>query len=52
MKTIKNSNNYFSSEEKVENQIVNAVFSSIKIEGHKTTKEELKKYYNDKAKHK
>lgn len=44
-KTIANSNKYFSTEDKKENMIVNSVHSSVKVEGSKTTKKELKDHY-------
>lgn len=44
-KTIANSNPYFSTPHKKENMIVNAVYTSAKVEGSKTTKEELKAHY-------
>ncbi|MFH0710160.1 MAG: hypothetical protein V2A75_08140 [Pseudomonadota bacterium] len=44
-KTIANSNPYFSTPQKKENMIVNSVYTSAKVEGSKTTKEELKKHY-------
>jgi hypothetical protein len=44
-KTIANSNPYFSTLQKQENMIVNAVYTSAKVEGSKTTKEEFRKHY-------
>ena len=44
-KTINNSNKYFSTVEKKEKMIINTVYSSIKVENSKTTKEELKEHY-------
>ena len=44
-KTINNSNKYFSTAKKKEKMIINAVYSSIKVENSKTTKEELKEHY-------
>lgn len=44
-KTISNTNKYFSTPEKKEKMIINAVYSSIKVENSKTTKEELKEHY-------
>ena len=44
-KTISNTNKYFSTAEKKEKMIINAVYSSIKVENSKTTKEELKEHY-------
>lgn len=44
-KTIANSNSYFSTPQKKETMIVNAVYTSAKVEGSKTSKEELKKHY-------
>jgi len=44
-KTINNTNKYFSTAKKKEKMIINAVYSSAKVEGSKTTKEELKKHY-------
>lgn len=46
-KTINNTNKYFSTPEKKEKMIINAVYSSIKVENSKTTKEELKKHYQN-----
>lgn len=45
-KTIANSNKYFSTSIKKEKMIINAVHSSIKTEGSKTTKKELKEHFN------
>ena len=44
-KTIATTNKYFSNIEKRERMIVNAVYSSVKIEGSKITKKELKEHY-------
>jgi hypothetical protein len=44
-KTIANSNPYFSTPQKQENMIVNAVYTSSKAEDSKTTKEELRTHY-------
>jgi len=44
-KTIANSNKYFSTQKKKERMIVNAVYTSAKVEGSKTTKKELKEHY-------
>ena len=44
-KTISNTNKYFSTVEKKEKMIINAVYSSIKVENSKTTKKELKEHY-------
>jgi hypothetical protein len=44
-KTIANSNSYFSTPQKKETMIVNPVYTSAKVEGSKTTKEELRKHY-------
>lgn len=44
-KTIANTNKYFNSEKKKREMIVDSVYSSSKIEGSKTTKEELRQYY-------
>ena len=44
-KTIRNTNKYFSTAKKKEKMIINAVYSSIKVENSKTTKEELKEHY-------
>lgn len=44
-KTIANSNPHFSTPQKQENMIVNAVYTSAKVEGSKTTKEELRAHY-------
>ena len=44
-KTIANTNKYFSSNAKKKKMIVNAVHSSVKVEGSKTTKKELKEHY-------
>lgn len=46
-KTINNSNKYFSTAKKKEKMIINAVYSSIKVENSKTTKEDLKKHYKN-----
>ena len=46
-KTISNSNKYFSTPEKKEKMIINAVYSSIKVENSKTTKKELKEHYKN-----
>ena len=44
-KTINNTNKYFSTAKKKEKMIINAVYSSIKVENSKTTKKELKEHY-------
>lgn len=44
-KTIANTNKYFSDTKKRESIIVNAVYTSAKVEGSKITKKELKKHY-------
>ncbi len=44
-KTIANTNKYFNTAVKRRDMIVDAVYSSSKIEGSKTTKKELKDYY-------
>ncbi len=44
-KTINNTNKYFSTAKKKEKMIINAVYSSAKVENSKTTKEELKEHY-------
>ena len=44
-KTISNTNKYFSTVEKKEKMIINTVYSSIKVENSKTTKEEIKEHY-------
>ena len=44
-KTIANSNPYFSTPQKKETMIVNSVYTSAKVEGSKTTKEELRAHY-------
>ena len=46
-KTINNTNKYFSTAKKKEKMIINAVYSSIKVENSKTTKEELKEHYKN-----
>lgn len=46
-KTINNTNKYFSTPKKKEKMIINAVYSSIKIENSKTTKEELEEHYKN-----
>lgn len=46
-KTINNTNKYFFNPEKKEKMIINAVYSSIKVENSKTTKEDLKKHYKN-----
>lgn len=46
-KTIANSNKYFATDAKKMKMIINSVHSSAKVEGSKTTKEELKKRYQD-----
>ena len=46
-KTINNTNKYFSTPEKKEKMIINAVYSSIKVENSKTTKKELKEHYKN-----
>jgi len=44
-KTIANSNKYFSTPKKKEKMIIEAVYSSAKVEGSKITKKELKEHY-------
>ena len=44
-KTISNTNKYFSTAKKKEKMIINAVYSSIKVENSKITKQELKEQY-------
>lgn len=44
-KTIANSNKYFSNNKSKEKMIINSVYSSVKVEGSKTTKKELKEHY-------
>ena len=44
-KTIANSNQFFSTAKKRETMIVNAVYTSVKAEGSKTTKQELRRYF-------
>ena len=44
-KTIANSNKYFSTTKKREKMIVDSVYTSVKVEGSKTTKKELKEHY-------
>ena len=44
-KTIATTNRYFSDIKKREKMIINAVHSSVKVEGSKITKKELKEYY-------
>ena len=44
-KTIANSNPYFSTPKKQEKMIVNAVYTSAKVEGSKTMKKELRAHY-------
>ena len=46
-KTINNTNKYFFNPEKKEKMIINAVYSSIKVENSKTTKEDHKKHYKN-----
>jgi hypothetical protein len=46
-KTINNTNKYFSTAKKKEKMIINAVYSSAKVEGSKTTKKELKEHYKN-----
>ncbi len=41
-KTINNTNKYFSTAKKKEKMIINAVYSSIKVENYKTTKKNSK----------
>lgn len=41
------SNKYFFNPEKKEKMIINAVYSSIKVENSKTTKKELKEHYKN-----
>jgi hypothetical protein len=44
-KTIATTNKHFSDTKKREKMIVNAVHSSVKVEGSKITKKELKEHY-------
>ncbi len=44
-KTITTTNKYFSNSTKKERMIINSVYTSVKIEGSKTTKKELKEHY-------
>lgn len=44
-KTISNSNKYFANAKKKEKMIVNSVYTSVRAEGSKTTKKELKEHY-------
>ena len=44
-KTIATTNKYLSNTKKREKMIVNAVYSSVKVEGSKITKKELKEHY-------
>lgn len=44
-KTIANSNKHFDSNAKKKKMIINSVYSSVKVEGSKTTKKELKEHY-------
>lgn len=44
-KTIVNSNKYFSTTKKREKMIVDSVYTSVKAEGSKTTKKELREHY-------
>ncbi|KLE00407.1 hypothetical protein [Aliarcobacter butzleri] len=44
-KTIANSNKYFLDSKSKEKMIVNSVYSSVKVEGSKITKKELKEHY-------
>ena len=44
-RTIANSNRYFSTNSKKKRMIINAVYSSAKVEGSKITKKELKEHY-------
>ena len=44
-KTIATTNKHFSDSKKREKMIVNAVHSSVKVEGSKITKKELKEHY-------
>lgn len=44
-KTIANSNHYFSTTKKREKMIVDSVYTSVKVEGSKTTKKELREHY-------
>ncbi len=46
-KTINNTNKYFSTAKKKEKMIINAVYTSAKVEGSKTTKKELKEHYKN-----
>ena len=46
LKTIANYNKYFTSSSKKRKMIIDSVYSSVKVEGSKTTKKELIKYYN------
>ena len=43
-KTIANTNKYFANAKSKEKIIVNAVYTSAKVEGSKTTKKELKEH--------
>lgn len=44
-KTIANTNKYFASAKSKEKMIVNSVYTSVKVEGSKTTEKELEKHY-------
>ncbi len=44
-KTIATTNKHFSTDKKIEKMIVNAVHNSVKVEGSKITKKELKEHY-------
>lgn len=44
-KTIASSNSYFSTPKKREKMVVDAVYSSAKVEGSKITKTELRDHY-------
>ena len=45
-KTIANTNKYFTNAKSKEKMIVNSVYTSVKVEGSKTTKKELKEHYS------
>ena len=44
-KTIANTNKLFASAAKKKEMIINSVYTSVKVEGSKTTKKELKEHY-------
>jgi hypothetical protein len=44
-KTIATTNKHFNTSIKKENMIINAVYTSAKVEGSKTTKKELREHY-------